>query len=69
MTREEAKEWKVIDANNITYGLDLLIDKIYDEKETCEGCSYVPESSQNFPMECSQCRRFYADGYIARRAK
>ena len=80
MTRQEAKKRMkqgievirqkhpnggAFDYIGVTGGI-ALIDEIYDAKETCEGCSYEPESGQNFPMECSQCRRWYADGYISK---
>ncbi len=41
--------------------VEALIIQIFNEKEKCEGCCDEPESGQNYPMECSQCRRFYAD--------
>ncbi len=48
---------------------EALITQIFDEKETCEGCSYEADRGQNFPIECSECRRWYADGYTTKESK
>ncbi len=46
---------------------ELLI-QIFSEKETCEGCVFDPdnEAKEVYPESCVSCRRWYADGYMAK---
>ncbi len=70
MTKNEAitaLQHKEADDVRIDYKwAEALLIQIFDAKETCEGCSYEPENKGNYPMDCCQCSRFYADGYVAK---
>ncbi len=43
--------------------VEALLVQIFDEKEDCDGCINKPESRRQYPLECAECSRWYADGY------
>ena len=46
--------------------INCAVDKVYDdfEKEkSCKGCVKEPIHEKNYPLECCECSRWYADGY------
>jgi len=42
---------------------DLLQEQEAEKSKSCDGCIYKPhkEGIDSFPMECGECKRFYAD--------
>ena len=73
MTRAEALQIKIQDQFGITYSLENLINKIYDDFEhdlqiassdkTCDGCINKPLPKENYPEVCGTCSRWYSDNY------
>ncbi len=65
MTRDETKaKYAVWSKDPVTR--EEMIDIIFDDFETrdCTECRYKPKTDKDvYPLDCSECSRFYGDGY------
>ena len=41
-------------------GTEIIMEP---RNRSCNGCIYKPKAGENYPYECGECSRFYADGY------
>ena len=77
MTREAAQKTikEIFEGESLTDGVIVapalaseLVDQVFDDFETyrsCDGCKHQPEKGNHYPMVCTACSRFYADGWRA----
>ncbi len=65
MTRKQAKaKYAVWPKDPVTS--EEMIDIIFNDFETkdCTGCKHKPYKKKDvYPLNCSECSRFYGDGY------
>ncbi len=67
MTRQEFHDEVKSNPDYVSWhSVHELADKLFDavgKDTTCNGCKYEPERGENYPEECGNCSRWYADGY------
>ena len=49
--------------SNISESKFIILKDILQDDDTCTGCVLLPAKGENYPMECGECKRFYADGF------